>query len=371
MIRRRTLRLGGPLAIVTLLVLGVGSPAALAQQREVAEAIHDATVAAQAVAEQPASAPDDFHTFVDRQANLEVQLGLRLYEEFDDFRAVTAFRRYQLLQPDSKRVQFLSALMIGQIYHRNDKPELAALSFERAASNAERPYDQTFAYLMGLQELCLPLSYYVQCRHRLSELTRAALEPEVRELVEYQLMYTDLVLRLDSVTAQRADSFASEALRAKARGLVERDQAFRKLPLKRPWLSGTLSAVLPGAGQLYNGRPVDGLLALLVNGAFGVGTYFAFAEAKSIPLGVVLSVLTAGFYTGNIINAVVDAKKTNARRYLDFFDQLKTDFWPRVAFVIDENGVLFTYGFDWPGPTLENRPVEPSDATTDRGQPKD
>lgn len=356
---------------VTMLLWLLVPSVASAQQDEIRAAIHDAGVAAQAVAEVATPPVDDFQTFVVRQANLEIQLGLRLYAEFDDFRAISAFRRYQLLLPDSPRAQFVGSLLTGQIYHRNEKPELSALAFEQAARVAERPYDRTFAYLLGLQELCLPLSFYVQCRHRLNELSQTPLEPQVRDLIDYQLMYTDVVLRQPGVTKERANALKSDDLRAKALGLVAQNEAFDDLPLKRAWLSGTLSAVLPGAGQLYNGRPVDALLALLVNGALGTGTYFAFVSAKSIPLGVVLSVLTAGFYSGNIVNAVVDAKKQNARQYLDFFERLKVDQWPRVAFVIEENEVLFTYGFDWPGPTLKNQAPSPSDAPTDPGSTKE
>ena len=55
------------------------------------------------------------------------------------------------------------------------------------------------------------------------------------------------------------------------------------------------------------------------------------------------------------MNAVVDARKINARRYLNFFERLKAEHWPRVAFVIDDDEVLFTYGFDWPGPVKSDR----------------
>lgn len=343
--------------LLTLILLALSIPAT-AQQAEVTRAIHDADVAASAVAEHqptPSDPQAEFDAYVARQAGLEVQLGLRMYAEFDDFRAITAFRRYQLLQPESAKARFIGSLMIGQIYHRNDKPELSTLAFENAARAAETPYHRTFAYLLGLQQVCLPLSLYVQCRHRLVELTNGELEPELRELVQYQIMYTDVVLRQDGVDEARAQSFESETLRVKAATLVEQDRAFDELRLKRPWLAGTMSAVVPGVGQFYNGRPVDGLLALGVTGAFGVGTYFAFAEAKSISLGVILALLTAGFYSGNIVNAVVDARKINARRYLKFFERLKAEHWPRVAFVIDEDEVLFTYGFDWPGPVGNDR----------------
>lgn len=316
----------------------------------VREAVDAAIAAARPAATEEAGPREDaFETFVARQASLEVQLALRFYAENDDFRAVTALRRYQFLDGSSKAA-FLSALMIGQIYHRNDKPELALLAFEDAARAAERPYDRTFAYLMALQEACLPLSYYAQCNLRLEAMAQERMEPQIRELVEYQLLYTDVVLRADDVTLERVAVISDPALRDKVRGLVVRSASFEDLPLKSAFLAGTLSAVLPGAGQLYNGRPWDALLAFLFAGAFGTATYFAIVN-DSPALGVLGAVLTAGFYSGNIVNAVTDAKKINAERYLAFFEQLKVDYWPRVSFRVDQSEVLFSYAFDWPATT--------------------
>ena len=329
------------LTVAVLPLSGFAEPTA-------AERVDEAISAATREIAPAEPAADDFETFVQRQASLEVQLGLRFYEERDDFRAVTSLRRYRFLD-GSPKAAFLSSLMIGQIYHRNDKPELAVLAFEDAVRSAERPYDRTFAYLMALQELCLPLSHYAQCNVRLDALAQEPMEPAVRELVEYQLLYTDVVLRSETVSTERLAPLSEPSLREKAAGLVAQHAAFEELPLKSAFLAGTLSAVIPGAGQLYNGRPWDALLSLVFTGAFGTATYFAFFHADSIPLGVLGAVFTAGFYSGNIVNAVVDAKRINADRYRAFFEQLKVDYWPRVSFRIADDDVVFSYAFDWPG----------------------
>ena len=65
---------------------------------------------------------------------------------------------------------------------------------------------------------------------------------------------------------------------------------------------GILSALLPGLGQATGGNPGDGLLAFLVNGAFGaaVGLLIAegaVADASLLGLGVGLR-----YYLGNIYN---------------------------------------------------------------------
>lgn len=347
-----------PIALALIMVCTGVSAFAQPASHEVWAARDTARGASNHAAEVASAPPEDhFADFVLRQAEIEVQLGLRHYAELDDYRAISAFKRYQHLRADDPNAQFLAALMIGQVYHRNDKPELSALSFERASEVAQTPYHRTFAYLMGLQQLCLPLSFYLQCRYRLTALSESPLEPELADLVEYQLLYTDVVLR-QPLTAARAQAITAPQLREHAVALLDADAAFDALPRKRPWLSGTLSAVLPGLGQLANGRPVDALLAFGVNGALGAGTYLAFARADNVALGVSLSVLLAGFYVGNIVNAVVDARRINADRYLAFFEQLKKDHWARVGFVIQDDEVLFSYGFDWPGPQNNKQPQE-------------
>ncbi len=354
------------ISILVLLcgLLGANAATAHDARQAVDEALRAAVDSTQ-VSDVPAPTEDErFAAVVRDQAALEVQLGLRFYAEYDDYRAITALRRYQFLDgtPSSK---YLAALMIGQIYHRNEKPELATISFEEAAQAAETDYYRTFAYLMALQETCLPLSFYAQCRQRLAALAQTPMEPATRELIDYQVLYTDVVLRSEYVTPERIQMLSDERLVKKAEGLLAANEAFHDIPLKKPWLAGTLSGIVPGLGQVYNGRPIDGLVSFLVNGAFATATYLSFTRAKSIPLGVISAVFLAGFYSGNIVNAVTDARKINANRYLDFFDELKKDYWPRVAFEVEESTVLFTYGFDWPGPTLSSRAEEAAAASED------
>ena len=353
-----------------LLLLLLSAPVPLAAQ-PAAEGTAAAAAAAAAAADRligrarqapprPMQGNDSFATYVARQASLEIQIGLRLYEAFDDYRAITALRRYAILANDPA-ASYLVHLMIGQIYHRNDRPTLAALEFERSLVHAPGDAARTWSYFMGLQELCLPLSYYLSCRTRLIELLQGAPLTEAQEdLARYQLLYTDVVLRSPHVDASRARALRDPGLRQKALGLVEQHQAFEQLPTKSPVAAGVLSAVLPGAGQLYNGRPYDALLALSFNAAFGVATWYAFAEAESIPLGVISALFSTGFYVGNIVNAVTDANRINAQLYLEFFERLGHEHWPRVAFGIQDNQVLFRYEFDWPGPRPSD-PVSPEE----------
>lgn len=318
-------------------------------------------------AQAKAQPQEDFSIFLQRQAALEVQIALKLYASFDDYRAIGALRRYQAIA-NSDQANFLASLMIGQIYHRNTRHAQAAFNFEQAIASAPSTQDRVWAYLLTVQQLCLPLSFYYECRQRLNEAVQIEqISRQQRDLIDYQRLYVDVVLRSPYVTKERAKMFAPGELQDKAQGLIKRNEEFYDLELQRPWLAGTLSAVLPGAGQLYNGRYLDGAIALGVNGLFGAATYYAFAEAESVPLGVISALFLTGFYVGNIVNAYTDAQRINAQAYMKFFEDLKVDYWPRVQFQIQQNHVQFGYTFDWPGPKPGEREQAP--ATTPTQEP--
>jgi putative component of membrane protein insertase Oxa1/YidC/SpoIIIJ protein YidD len=110
-----------------------------------------------------------------------------------------------------------------------------------------------------------------------------------------------LALEADLAEEARAE-FARLGQEGVERELSARIDSIERLPRKSPALAGSLSAVLPGAGQLYVGRPGDALVAFMTNGLLIGGTVSAARrdqDAAAIALGVVAS----GFWFGNIYGA--------------------------------------------------------------------
>ncbi|MBA2665126.1 MAG: hypothetical protein H0U74_22760 [Bradymonadaceae bacterium] len=311
---------------------------------------------------------DDFALHIARQAALELQIGLTLYKQRDDYRAIGSLKRYQILDPRPEAA-FAAALMIGQIYQRNSHPDLAIFHFEQAFQSAAATSDGVFAYMLAVQEMCLSLSLYGECYRRLNALSQVELGRESADLVRYQLLYSEVVLRSPHLNVGRLETLSTAQFREHGHALLARHQAFDALALKRPWLAGTISAVLPGAGQAYNGRWIDAAIAFGFNATFGAASYYAFAHADSPVAGAAFALLGAGFYIGNIVNAVVDAQNINARRYQDFFESLERDHWPRLSFGINDDQVQFHYRFgqdeadEVSGPPT---PPAPTDSQLDR-----
>lgn len=82
----------------------------------------------------------------------------------------------------------------------------------------------------------------------------------------------------------------------------------------RAIVGGVLSALVPGLGQLTAGEPVDALLALLVNGAWGTGVYLLIAESAFFDAALLGLGVGVRYYLGNIRNGSEAWRKAAERR---------------------------------------------------------
>lgn len=83
---------------------------------------------------------------------------------------------------------------------------------------------------------------------------------------------------------------------------------------KSPVLSGILSTIIPGMGQIYSGSTGDGLGGLFNIVTFGSLSYWSFTENKNFT-GYLLAAFTAWFYFGNIYGAVQSAINYNSEKF--------------------------------------------------------
>ncbi len=73
--------------------------------------------------------------------------------------------------------------------------------------------------------------------------------------------------------------------------------------IKKPWIAGTLSAVLPGAGQAYNGNFQSAIFSFVLNSIFLSATVELHREkmgAAALASGMLFSVV----YLGNIMGSI-------------------------------------------------------------------
>jgi tetratricopeptide (TPR) repeat protein len=88
----------------------------------------------------------------------------------------------------------------------------------------------------------------------------------------------------------------------------------------RGWLGGILSGILPGLGQATAGEPLDGLVALLVNGGWGVGVVAVSLGGDVVDGALLLVAVLTRYYWGNIQHGAADwtaATERSKRRAAD------------------------------------------------------
>ena len=94
--------------------------------------------------------------------------------------------------------------------------------------------------------------------------------------------------------------------------LLNMIEEYKSLDFKSPKAAGTLSALIPGAGQLYLNRKRDAAAAFILNGVFIWGIVESFNRDNS-GVGILLSIFELGWYGGNIYSAVNGAHKHNRK----------------------------------------------------------
>ncbi len=111
----------------------------------------------------------------------------------------------------------------------------------------------------------------------------------------------------------------------------------QEVPQKSPVAAGIMSAILPGAGQVYSERYGEGAISFLLNGAFIAGMIVSFANQEYV-VGGILTVFELAWYSANIVNAVAGAHKYNRQKRMEYLDDL-------------ERGSNLSFRFSWQGKT--------------------
>lgn len=99
---------------------------------------------------------------------------------------------------------------------------------------------------------------------------------------------------------------------------------------KSPGLAGTLSAILPGAGQVYTGSWQSGAMAFILNALFLSATLELAdkdLDATAVASGVVFSIT----YLGNILNAAETARIYNQNYHARQIEEEKAKRFPELS----------------------------------------
>jgi TM2 domain-containing membrane protein YozV len=247
----------------------------------------------------------------------QLQFADSLAADNDHYRAITEYKRFLFLQPESElvpraRLSIATSLIAGKRWKQADASleDLLSLYPQSPEAAKGRLLYANSAYERGEFGLA---------RERYRTLAELQTDPETLDYANFRIGWTFL----EQDRPQKARNSFSLLPRQEKEQLLEELEAYRKLPQKSPLIAGSLSAILPGAGQFYTGRWRQGILSFLLNGAFILGAIEAFDD-EDYAVGGILLFFEIGWYGGNVYNALNNAYKYNERIKHDYKKQMRS-----------------------------------------------
>lgn len=250
-----------------------------------------------------------------------LKFGDRLAEAGDYYRAITEYSRFIFLCPSNALVPHVQ-YKIAMAYFNGRKWDAAVTHFtDLRETYAGQPVGKSAS-------LMLADTYYQMAQYSKAEGVLGEFESRYAGndwMDQVRLREGVCLLRLGNPSWAR-DSFAGVSTNSEFRRVAEALDAnvdtYGKLAEKSPLCAAGLSAVIPGAGQLYIDRPHDALISFLVNGVMIVGAVQAYRNDERVA-GAFLAGIESVWYFGNIYNAASGAHKFNQRERDVFFSDLQ------------------------------------------------
>lgn len=275
----------------------------------------------------------------DETADLLWDLANTLYFEKDFFRALGEYQRFVFLFPTDPRASE-AEIQIGRCYLQGEQ-------LEKAFDHFIRLFNRKREEPVGRQALIEAIAIRAQ-QNRYQEAiywTKRFImiypdDPEI-DRIYLRLAW----LRIDIGQYEQAlatlDRIQPESeLYPRARSLSRALQQQPEIKRKSPTTAGVLSAVLPGAGHLYTGRPGKAITSFLLNALFIAGAVAAFQHDSPV-LGGILIFFELGWYVGGIRSAAQAAREANEKKEEQYRQELRQTY--RLSLGLEPRMDSFTF----------------------------
>ena len=282
----------------------------------------------------PGASPDQLLIFAEQ-----------LMREGEYFRAITEYRRFLFYYPDDPR-RAMVHFSIGLAFYRGENYVEAMQTFREVTQHYPNTAYGKQAWLWQGESL-IRQGQYTTAGQLYAEIIERFPHDRIGQQARYQQAWTLLYRRQWRDAATQFQQVTPDSdLYQNAQLLAQDALIGERLPTKSPVLAGIFSGLLPGSGQLYNGRLGDALLAFFLNSLFIVGAIEAVHRDAPAVAGI-LSFFEAGWYAGNVYGAINGANKYNRHTTEIFLRNLDN----RFHLVLPETrhtpmlGVQFSLGF--------------------------
>ncbi len=232
-----------------------------------------------------------------------------LFRERDYFRAVSEYKRYLFYQPDgalSARARFFVPL---SYYHAGRPKEALDMFLVLRGQGMPAPWAGRTLLMASLCGLRAGMSDTPAELAGEYSAGNGELLPQARSLLFYSLL-----------VGEKYDRAAGDAAGGDAE-LIELAGDGKKMRRKSERRAVFLS-LLPGAGQLYAGKPGDALTTFVLNGLTIAAVIHSFHRERAAT-GVVFSILESGWYFGNLYTAANCARRTNRERKQKYLERVE------------------------------------------------
>ena len=242
-----------------------------------------------------------------------------LFNKGDYDRAITEYERFVFSQPEDSKVPE-ARLQIAEAYVKLGNTEKAIEQFKALQRDLPRQSEGEKAVLR-LAEVYYQAGRYANALDTLEQYLKDYPNEPGPEIVRRKM--SSCHLHLGDVQAARSLLVPD----GPSKELLTLTDQLGDIPCKSPALAAGLSAIMPGAGQLYVKRPHDAMIAFLLNGVYIWAAVEAFDNDEYVT-GALISAMEAGWYFGNIYNAANNAHKFNRREKEKFFEKVDVRVGP-------------------------------------------
>ena len=240
------------------------------------------------------------------------------------YEAITEYRRFDYFN-HNHRLGSLIKYRIGLCYKNGKIWGNAITEFENIIEGEAHPFFKTKAQLM-LGRTLIGKGDYELAELELNDIIETESNPSLKNEAFYWMGWALL---------KQAEYGAAAGQFQKC--LVSKEPFLHKIDLERmiakchrakdfkmksPFKARVLSAILPGAGQMYAGQTVPGLRAFLLNATFAYFAYKSIANKRYWDALFLYYFAWARYYEGTIYHAGKTAERYNQ----NLSDQILNDF---------------------------------------------
>lgn len=234
----------------------------------------------------------------------ETRIGIQLAKECDLYRAITSFKRAQILMPETNRERSLQVIYsIALCYYLGAKYcEVVNVVETSDLCHVGHEFPAFPELMIMMNDSYQQLGQCDKAAWTLKVLEEAAPDRGHKLALGTAIHDADIKCARELAKTECNACYYQNALDSYC-GCM-----------KSPCTAQTLSAIIPGAGYLYVGQKQTAVTAFLLNGLFLWGAWRFFDDGYTAA-GIVTMSLEAGWYVGGIHGSGLAAREYNQRLY--------------------------------------------------------